>query len=90
MRPPSNRVTVKSGQGAVSGITGWLIDNFFLRMSYVEIEWSVLDFPEVMGSILLSMANKCLVFRLKSYLIIAILLMLQTQCDLIMFMQFAE
>lgn len=42
------RVTVKSGQGAVSGITGQLIDKFFRW--YVETEWSVLDFPEVSGT----------------------------------------
>lgn len=41
------RVTVKSGQGAVSGISGQLIDKFFLRVWCVEIERSVLDFPDV-------------------------------------------
>lgn len=58
--------SVKFAQGVVSGITGQLIDKFFLRVRYMEIEWSMLHLPEAMGRILPSTSRKSLLFKLES------------------------
>lgn len=61
--PQSQKASVKSGQGAVSGTADQLIDAFLslsvpLGIWYVDVDWGALRLTEVMGSFTQSRSKK--------------------------------